>query len=170
MRSVFVSKPNTLLPAQEQFWDDLKIFLWERDLNPRSLGETDYSNITPIGAVRSIMIECQGAIILGMKQIRVIDAIIKEGTARETRSSRMILPTAWNHIEAGMAFALDLPILIIREEGVCDGVFGVGSSDRFIHTVPPASEGWLHTMEFLQPFNGWQTEVLRREIGRDSKA
>ncbi len=87
------------------------------------------------------MAECQGAIILGLRQINVLDAVLKEGTIQESRSMPSnFLPTPWNQIEAGMAFMLGLPTLIIKEDGVWGGVFDVGSSDRFVHQVSLPSE------------------------------
>ncbi len=87
------------------------------------------------------MAECQGAIILGLRQINVLDAVLKEGTIQESRSMPSnFLPTPWDQLEAGMAFMLGLPTLIIKEDRVWGGVFDVGSSDRFVHQVSLPSE------------------------------
>ncbi len=167
-RSVFVSKPSTrnLNEQQAQFWSQLQTILHDRGLNTRSLGETDFSNVAPMGAVRRLMLECHGTVILGLKQTLVIDGIEKERTSRQSRLRRVFLPTAWNQIEAGMAFALNLPTLIIREEGVEGGVFDVGSTDRFIHQVSLPTGDWLHSSQFLHPLNEWFEEVLAHSAAR----
>jgi hypothetical protein len=119
MRNVFVSKPNALRLDQQRFWAKFNARLEQRSLRPRSVGEFDYLNVAPMGAVRRTMAECQGAIILGLRQINVLDAVLKEGTIQESRSMPSnFLPTPWNQIEAGMAFMLGLPTLIIKEDGV----------------------------------------------------
>lgn len=79
------------------------------------------------------MESCEGAIILELEQLHVVDGRDKTGADSEEHVEDLNLPTPWNHIEAGMAFMLDLPMLIVKEEGVEGGVFDVGNSDRFIH-------------------------------------
>lgn len=165
MRDVFVSKPNTVTERQQMFWQQVKTRLEERSLRPRTLGATDYSNVAPIGAVKNVMVQCQGAIILGFRQIRLIDGVAKEGTERQEVLTEHLLPTAWNHIEAGMAFALGLPVLVVKEAGVSGGVFDLGVSDRFIHEVTLPGEEWLRSDAFLQPLNEWVEDVARHCTG-----
>jgi hypothetical protein len=157
-RSVFVSKPNALNGEQALFWERLQQILLERGLAPRTLGETDYPNTAPIDAVRRVLLDCDGAIILGMTQLRVADGVLKAGSASESDAAGTLWPTAWNQIEAGMAFILERPLLIIRELGVAGGVFDVGNTDRFVHQADMSPE-WLGHERFLQPFNEWLEEI-----------
>ena len=159
-RNIFISKPNALNPNQIEFWECLKRMLGERNLRLRTLGETDYPNRAPTEAVRRVMSECQGCIILGFRPLHIFECVVKEGTEKEAKLSDFYLPTAWNHIEAGMAFMLDMPILIVHENGVSSGVFDLGSTDRFIHQAD-LSENWLKSDQFLQPLNEWHEEVLK---------
>jgi hypothetical protein len=155
---VFVSKPNALTASQSAFWLRLRRMLEDRSLRPRSLGETDYPSTSPMEAVRCVVKECQGAIILGLRQVHVVEGREKPGTnkARDVRDA--YLPTPWNQIECGMAYALQLPLLIVREAGVEDGVFGIGSTDRFVHEAK-LNRQWLSSPRFLQPLNEWVSEV-----------
>lgn len=161
MRDVFVSKPSALTEQQRLFWKGLEGRLSERGLRPRTLGVTDYPNVAPFGVVKEVLSECYGAVILGLKQIRVVQGIAKEGTKKEEVLVEHYLPTAWNHVEAGMAFALRLPLMLIREEGVSGGVFDAESSDRFVHQVTLPVEKWLSSEEFLQPLNRWVEEIIK---------
>ncbi len=166
MRDVFVSKPSTLTEHQQEFWQQLKTRLEERSLRIRTLGTTDYSNDAPIGAVKNVMDQCQGAVILGFKQIRMIEGVSKEGTEKQETLKGNLLPTPWNHIEAGMAFAFGLPMLVVKEAGVGGGVFDLGTSDKFIHEVTLPGEMWLRSEAFLQPLNQWVEDVTSRSSGR----
>ena len=49
--------------------------------------------------------------------------------------NKMLIPTAWNHLEAGILFGLNLPLLIFKETGVSGGVFDNGVTDVFIHEL-----------------------------------
>ena len=160
-RDVFLSKPNALNAEQSAFCNRLQEILSERGLRARTLGETDYPNEAPVAAVKTVLRDCDGAIILGLAQLRVGHGVLKAGTEAEKSAAGTIWPTAWNHIEAGMAFAMGVPLLVIREDGVAGGVFDVGSTDRFVHQAPMSAD-WLAGPRFLQPFNDW-LEELRHE-------
>lgn len=158
MIDVFASRPSARNEEQEQFWKTLNKKLEDRGIRPRTIGQSDYPNELPIRAVRQVMQECDGAIIMGFRQIRVKDGIEKEGTDRENQIENRYYGTPWNQIEAGMAYMLDLPMMIIREEGVEEGVFSENTSDRFIHRAEMTKE-WLNSEAFKQPFNEWYREL-----------
>lgn len=160
MYNVFISKPNALNSQQLAFWSELQNLLAERQLRVRTLGETDFPNVTPLKAVREVMAECHGILILGFRQIEIRDGLSKGGTNKEEQIMNLFLPTAWNQIEAAVGFMYDIPMLIIREEGVSGGVFDVGNTDRFIHQAQLFSN-WLHSDMFMQPFSRWQGEIIR---------
>lgn len=90
----------------------------------RTIGRTDFPNVSPIKAVEQLMRQCSGAVILGFP---------KPNTYSEKPIKDILLPTSWNHIEASMAFMLDLPLLVIRDKGVEGGVFDIGVTGNFIH-------------------------------------
>ena len=158
-QSIFVSKPNSLSAAQAQFCDSFFNFIRARGFNPRTLGQTDFPNAAPINAVKSVLSECSGAIVLGLKQTLILEGLQKAETNDESALRNCYLPTPWNHIEAGMAFILGLPILILKEQGVQGGIFDAGSTDKFIHQAELSGE-YLASQKFLQPFNEWQAEVI----------
>jgi hypothetical protein len=65
----------------------------------------------------------------------------KRGTPKATKvksKSGVAFPTPWNQLEAGILFALSLPLIVFRESAVSGGVFDVGSTDLFVHTMPVA--------------------------------
>jgi hypothetical protein len=132
---VFVSKPTTISDVQSKFCNNLEAALRVRGLRLRILGTTDYSNKAPLLGVLQLLNGCEGVIVLGLKQIIVKDCIEKEGTNKRQEGRRFFLPTAWNHLEGGIAFALNLPLLIICEEGVEGGIFDRGVTDKFIHHI-----------------------------------
>lgn len=158
-RSIFVSKPNSLSPVQTQFCIRFFDFLKSRGFNPRTLGQTDFPNESPINAVRTVLEECSGAIVLGLNQTFVKEGLHKAHTPDEASLQNCYLPTPWNQIEAGMAFVSRQPLLILKERGIKGGIFDAGSTDRFIHQAD-LTEEYLSSSRFLQPFHAWQEEVI----------
>lgn len=157
-KSIFVSKPNSLSEAQTEFCARFFQLLSDRGFTPRTLGQTDFPNESPLNAVRTVLNECSGAIVLGLRQTFVEVGLHKAHTRHESPLRGCYFPTSWNQIEGGMAFTLGLPLLILKEEGVAGGIFEVGSTDRFIHQADLNAD-YFKSDRFLQPFNAWQSEV-----------
>jgi hypothetical protein len=155
---VFLSRPTVLSPAQASFCQTLVEMLGAEHLTPRTLGVTDYPATAPLGEVLKLMRSCKGALVLGLNQLNVTRGTFKPGTSTAKEVSGVALPTPWNQIEAGIAVALGLPLLLVREPGVEGGVFDVGSSDRFVHQATLSSD-WLASQAFRQPFESWVAEV-----------
>lgn len=160
-RDTFVSRPSSRNDWQEAFLDHLDDLLKQRDLRPVVVGQTEYPNKAPIHAVQHRMEQCDGALILGLEQLHVVEGRETPGAVEERTVENLHLPTPWNQIKAGMAFMHELPMLIIKEEGVEGGIFDVGNSDRYIHQATMTTD-WLDSEEFLQPFNAWHEEIIQQ--------
>jgi hypothetical protein len=106
-----------------------------------------------------MMSNCNGAVILGLQQMHVKKGTSRTGSTTEEAVCKQSYPTPWNQIEAGMAFAFQIPVLLIREGDIKSGVFGLGATDKYIHTAR-LGEDWLSSEQFRQPFNTWHKEVL----------
>ena len=160
--SVFLSRPTALNDEQESFCDGLDQVLEDEGLRPRTLGVTDYPASAPLAEVLKLMRDCDGALVLGLRQLHVESGRSKEGSPSAASVAGLYLATPWNQIEAGMAVALGRPLLLARELGVEGGVFDVGSSDRFVHRVE-FDAGWLESPAFRQPFEAWVADVRQAQ-------
>lgn len=159
MRNIFLSRPTKVTERQSEFILNLEGRLTSAGLIPQTVGVNQFGNEAPLMTVRRLMEQCHGAVVLGLAQLRVITGIAKPGTSAERPVRSLYLPTPWNQLEAGIAFALDLPLLILHEEGVQpDGIFDPQIGDRFVHQTDLSLE-WLDTDAFLQPFQQWMNDV-----------
>ncbi len=105
------------------------------------------------------MSNCRGAVILGLAQLFAVDCVRKPGSRAETAVGSLRLPTAWNHLEAGMAYMADLPLLVVKESGLStEGIFDPGVSQYFVHEAQLSVE-WLRSDRFMQPFEEWARAV-----------
>jgi hypothetical protein len=155
-KSVFVSKPTVMTAVQEAAYRGICELLDDRGYTGRSLGSTDFSNSAPLRAILRIMNDCDGAIVLGFRQIEIEQGTAKPGTPSASHLENCFLSTPWNQIEASLAYARDLPVMLIREKGISGGVFDFGVTEYFVHEVDLAAEtDWLHKPQFRQPFNEW---------------
>lgn len=157
---VFVSCPTSLNTAQlgsrKLILDELKRF----ELEPRALGRSDYPTELPLREVAVIARHCAGGVVLGFAQIEVLRGRMKSGTPAEASTpTGMRIPTAWNHLEAGILYGLDIPLLVFREDGVEGGVFDSGVTDVFVHRMPepPLSKSTRSGLDGV--FMKWQADV-----------
>jgi len=157
---IFVSRPNNLDENQEKTMERIEQILKERGMRARTIGKTDFPNVSPMKAVEQLMLRCSGAVILGFPQTLIQKGISKPGTDNEATIKNTLLPTPWNHIEASMAFMLGLPLLVIRNQGIEGGIFDIGTTGNFIHTFQLDNEVWIAKPSFIQPFNDWYKEVV----------
>jgi hypothetical protein len=162
VQKIFLSRPTTVTHEQSGFCSGLEDRLRDAGLEPQTVGVTLFGDEAPLLTVRRLMEVCHGAVVLGLAQLHVTTGVSKPGTPDEARVRSLRLPTPWNQLEAGIAFALDLPLLIVHETDVePDGIFDPQIGDRFVHQTDLSPE-WLDSDAFIQPFHQWVSEVKRR--------
>ncbi|MGH7208202.1 MAG: hypothetical protein ACREIL_02335, partial [Nitrospiraceae bacterium] len=68
-------------------------------------------------------------------------------------------PTPWNQLEAGVLFAIGVPLLVLREEGIAGGIFDRGVTDLFIHKMPTARLARAQRRELREILRKWAADV-----------
>ena len=167
---VFVSRPSTLNERQEASCEVIYRQLQDLNLEPRTLGRSDYPTEYPLREVYGIAKHCSGGVVLGFEQFYSPAGIWKQGTASERKSDRpTIHPSPWNHLEAGILFAIRLPLLISRETDIVGGIFDNGVSDVFVHDMPHRDMGENELRGIRDVVLKWQALVrahyYRWELG-----
>jgi hypothetical protein len=145
-------------------------------LEPRALGRSDYPSDSPLREVLVIANHCSGGIILGFRQFAATAGTFKPGTKEQKRLMRpavQYFPSPWNHLEAGILFGLQLPLLIFREEPMRGGVFDEGVTDVFIHSMPPGNLGGASLEAFREVLLKWSSRVrehyYRADVGTTTR-
>lgn len=88
------------------------------ELEPRTLGRSDYPTELPLREVYIISKHCAGVIVLGFEQFATSSGTWKRGTNKEYAvdvGSTVKFPTPWNHLESGILYSLGLPILVLKK-------------------------------------------------------
>jgi len=159
---VFVSSPTKLSRRQVTARNQVTEQLESLGMEPRALGVTDYPSDFPLREVLVIARHCSGGIILGFEQLHVTAGTHKRGTGKRNErpvDDPLSVPTPWNHLEAGILFAVGLPLLVFREESVRGGVFDDGVTDLFIHRMPLGSLSKADEYSLRDVFLNWQRKV-----------
>jgi hypothetical protein len=166
MKDIFLSRPTWVGPEFEQGLEAFTNILKSYDMNPRTLGVSDYSVNTPLDEVISIMEQCVGTIILGYPQIEVKEGVLKG----KKIDSSVILATEWNHIEAGLAYAKGLPLLVIHHKGVQRGIFDKGAISKFLHEVDLSNNTWFATKSIIGAISVWRERLNKTSPAESSKS
>lgn len=157
---IFVSAPTVLSKTQEASRHLILHELEYNDLDWRALGRSDYPTELPLREVLTIARHCAGGVILGFGQFRADTGAQKPNTSGETLiSSPTYFPSPWNQLEAGILFALGLPLLVFKESNISGGVFDNGVTDVFIHPMPPADITPEDKKALHAVFLKWQAAV-----------
>jgi len=153
---VFLSRPTWVA---DEFSEGLRTFetqLSNLDLAPRTLGVSDYPSKSPLDEVIELMKECRGAIILGIPQIQITEAQIKG----QLISQPVELGTEWNHLEAGLAHAAGLPLLVIHHSTISRGIFDRGVLNAFLHSEDLTTSNWSMQKHINGALTGWKRRCI----------
>lgn len=171
MKEVFLSRPNWIPESFEKGIENFYNFLKSGELNPRTIGQSDFPNESPLDEVINLMKKCEGTIVLGIPQIEIENGKIKG----KPISNKLELGTEWNHIEAALAYSIGHPLLIIHHKNVGRGVFDRGASNSFIYEVDMNSPSWSISTEISGVISNWKSKLGKslkptiQEIKEESK-
>lgn len=153
---VFLGVPAVLTAGQEPLLEQwlewlkgqaLEVVRLQRD----AYGQDSWRMLT------ELLSQADGAVLLGFRQLDARAAVWRPHTNDEVHGVGW-WTTPWLHLEAGMAIASGLPVLVAPDEGVEEGVFSSDAWTSRVHGVALGSPGkacadWL--------------ELVRRHHRRD---
>jgi hypothetical protein len=79
---------------------------------------SEYPAESPLQVISRIMHECDAAIIVAYERTYFDSGFEKRKSAQEKKLASVRYTTPWNQIEAAMAYALDLPLIVMMETGL----------------------------------------------------
>ena len=158
-----MSRPTVVDPAFEHAYQAFDTFLSDKELQPRRLGDTDYTKQAPLKAVFKIIDECFGAIILGYPQF-----VMRHEATRSCKAQNewgFVFPTPWNQIEGALAYRAATQVLVVAHHGVEGGVFDHGVTGQGVIHLDLSAPEWFRSPAFTQPFSEWigEVEALSRQ-------
>jgi hypothetical protein len=160
---VFVSIPSKMSPSQLRVRKSLFDLLDLYQLEPRTLGQSDYPTQMPLREVVGIARRCAGALICGFEQHFAATVEVRRGyphSKKEDGTAKGVrYPTPWNHLEAGIIYTLGLPLLVFREQGVAGGIFDPGVTEAFVHEMPTLDRKGKLPWGITDVFLKWQGKV-----------
>jgi hypothetical protein len=129
--SVFLGVPAVLTARQELCLEQWLRWLEHQGLEVVRFKRSAYSR-NPWHTLMELLAHTDGAVLLGFRQLDARAAIWRPYTEEEAHTADW-WTSAWLNLEAGMAVALGLPVLVAPDEGVKEGVFSSGVWSGHVH-------------------------------------
>lgn len=155
---IFLSIGRTENKQHQQLVETVESYLKMNDLLPQTVGRTYFSSKQPLVAIKELMHECAGSIIMAYERTHLVEAIEKRGSSQEAHLQGLNLPTVWNQIEAAMAYTLGHPLMVMVEDGLkYEGLLEKGYDWYVMHIKPDVN--LLASDEFQMVFTDWKRRV-----------
>lgn len=164
-QKVFISVGGTATAQQEDFVKLIEDRLRSESLIPSTIGRNNFSADSPLKAVKELMNECSGILVIALERTFFEQGIEKRGGLQQTNLSQIKLATPWNQIETGMAYGKGLPILVILENGIrAEGLLEKGYDWYVIMTA--LNQQSLTTSEFNGVLSSWKHKVEQYHLNK----
>jgi hypothetical protein len=157
--NVFVSVGGTATEQQEAFVRAVEDRLRSEGLVPHTVGRNTFSADAPLKTVTELLDRCSGTVVIALERSYFASGTEKRGGPKESALADIRLPTPWNQIEAAMAYARGLPLLLVVEAGLkSEGLLERGY-DWYVQWVKPEAAA-LNTNEFNGVLASWKRKMV----------
>jgi hypothetical protein len=166
---VFLSVGVPHLLSQELFLRRFEASLRARGLAPWTLGRGEYDYRNPMRAIREAMLSCRGAAIIGLGRRFSPVSIDRFGSPRAERKKGTWTATPWNQLEAGMAYQLGLPLLILKDRAIiAEGILDQAISGFLVFEFDLEAEAKGLSQQLRATIARWSHDVVRAKSTFDA--
>lgn len=159
-KDIFVSVGAPSNPNQETFLCAVEDRLRNDGLTPHTVGRNTFSADAPLKAVTDLLSTCSGIVVVAFERSYFPAGMSKRGGPNEAALQDVRLPTPWNQIEAAMAYAHGLPLMVIVEAGLRNEGLLERGYDWYVQEVKLEAAA-LASAEFNGVFASWKRKVLQ---------
>lgn len=129
---VFLSRPGSLDVRQSTLVDGIKDLVRASGGTTVELSREEYDRSGVVTKLSDRLSGCSAMIVLGFKSIHIEVGSYRDNTDDKREIKNEFLSTPWLHIEAGMGLMKKIPVLLICDEGIDDGIFDTTVNDKML--------------------------------------
>ncbi|MFY9925005.1 MAG: hypothetical protein WAK51_11040 [Opitutaceae bacterium] len=115
---VFISVGSNGSQIQRDATEIIFSLMTGAGLSPRQLEKNEWSSEQPLRAIRRVIEQCHGAVIVAFTRYEFTSGIERAKGDATIALGVTHFPTVWNQIEAALAYGRDIPLLVICEKGL----------------------------------------------------
>ena len=149
---------------QEAFLSGIENKLKSHNLNPVNLGKSNWSYRAPMLPIKKIITTCKAAIIVGLERSHSYIGYDREGSFSCSEYTHKFQSTPWIHIEAGMAYQMGIPLLILKEKKLhSEGILDPLVSEFFVFEFVLENVYTSLSSELISVIESWIDDIPSRE-------
>lgn len=156
-KSIFFSMPGIMSKEDELMTKDFKRLLEEKGYDVIYYKSDEYPRFGQFNKVRQDIMRSTGMIAFGLKQLNIHNASYRPGTESEEEWKEKWLSTPWNEIEVGMGLMKGMPILLVTDPAIKNGVFDNGLSECFVANISTTED--CRKLEQNKDFENWFSKI-----------
>lgn len=156
-KTVFFSMPGKLTKEDELLTKDIKTTLEGKGYKVIYYKRDQYPNFGQFNQVRESIAHSSAMVAFGLKQLNIEKASYRPGTEEERSWDGKWLSTPWSEIEVGMGLMKGMPILLVCDPAIDNGVFDSGLSECFVATIYTTED--CKKLEQNEKFIEWLSKI-----------
>lgn len=156
-KTIFFSMPSVMTKSEELIIKEYKRILESRKYNVVYYIKDNYPKYGQFNRVRESIRKSSGVIAFGFKQINIAEGYYRPNTNNEKKLSSCWMSTPWSDIEVGMSLMLGLPVLLVHDGEVTQGVFDDNLNECFLGKIRVDTD--IRDIEHNPVFDNWINKI-----------
>lgn len=166
-KKIFFSMPGILRREEELIVKEYQRFLAERGYEVICYSRDKYPKYGQLNKVRLGVMGSVGMIAFGFKQINIIEGKYRPNTNEEQDISSQWLTTPWTGIEVGMAVMHGIPVLLVHDRNISEGVFDSNINECFVGKIGADTD--MRNIESNITFDKWMKKLDESKDSNETK-
>lgn len=137
---VFFSMPSVMTKEEELLTKDYETYLQNKGIRVFYYIKDDYPQFGQLNQVREKVMASTGMIAFGFKQTHIQKATYRPQLTGEEVWEDKWLSTPWNEVEVGMGMMKGMPILLVKNPSINEGIFDEHLSECFVATISTSED------------------------------
>lgn len=154
-KSIFFSMPGKVEKNKEVIILEYKRILENKGYNVIYYNKDIYPSYGQFNRVREAINRSIGMIAFGLKQTNIHSATYRPNTDEKEEWKDVWISTPWSDIEVGMGLMKGIPILLVTDPEIGNGVFDENLSECYVANI--SSEYDCKKIEQNQKFDRWMS-------------
>ena len=150
---IFFSMPGAMSKEDETMVRAYRQYLIELGFDVVYYNRDTYPRFGQLSHIKSSVEKSVAMIAFGTKQTFIKDGVYRPGMRDEHVIKDSWVSTPWNEVEVGMAAMAGLPILLVKDDDIADGIFDSIISEAYVYVMSSKTD--VKELGRTQSFTEW---------------
>lgn len=154
---IFFSMPGNMSKEDEMTVIAYRQYLINLGYDVIYYNRDTYPRFGQLSQIKAAIEKCAAMIAFGTKQTYIKEGVYRPKMNGERFLKDIWLSTPWNEVEVGMATMAGIPILLVKDDDIEDGIFDDVISESFISTLTSKID--IKDLGRNQVFTAWLSKI-----------